>query len=379
MNIKQKIHSGLGSLKGLKQIISTYDVSRIMVVTGKKSFEDSGAKASISSALDSFKVTYFSDFSVNPKLNDAKKGVEMLKNNNIELIISIGGGSVIDMAKLIKAFYSNSDKTDSVVRGLTEVIDPKIPLISIPTTAGSGSESTHFAVVYIGKEKFSVAHKCLLPVEIILDGSLTISASKYQRACNVLDAISQSIESAWAVAATKQSQELSFLALKKCMKSFYEYVNSEEPLDSSQSMIEASNLAGQAINISKTTAAHAWSYAISMQHNIPHGHAVWATLPRIFEIQSLDSGLIFNGTNGKNHLNMVIGKIREIMNMSEGESAVDYFNNFLDSIGTPAHLEKDLKISKSDRAKLSNEVNKERMANNPIKFSDKQISFIFEI
>ena len=379
MNIKQKIHSGLGSLKGLKQIISTYDVSRIMVVSGKKSFEDSGARASISSALDSFKVTYFSDFSVNPKLNDAKKGVEMLKNNNIELIISIGGGSVIDMAKLIKAFYSNSDKTDSVVRGLTEVIDPKIPLISIPTTAGSGSESTHFAVVYIGKEKFSVAHKCLLPVEIILDGSLTISASKYQRACNVLDAISQSIESAWAVAATKQSQELSFLALKKCMKSFYEYVNSEEPLDSSQSMVEASNLAGQAINISKTTAAHAWSYAISMQHNIPHGHAVWATLPRIFEIQSLDSGLIFNGTNGKNHLNMVIRKIREIMNMSEGESAVDYFNNFLDSIGTPAHLEKDLKISKSDRAKLSNEVNKERMANNPIKFSDKQISFIFEI
>ena len=379
MNIKQKIHSGLGSLKGLKQIISTYDVSRIMVVSGKKSFEDSGARASISSALDSFKVTYFSDFSVNPKLNDAKKGVEMLKNNNIELIISIGGGSVIDMAKLIKAFYSNSDKTDSVVRGLTEVIDPKIPLISIPTTAGSGSESTHFAVVYIGKEKFSVAHKCLLPVEIILDGSLTISASKYQRACNVLDAISQSIESAWAVAATKQSQELSFLALKKCMKSFYEYVNSEEPLESSQSMIEASNLAGQAINISKTTAAHAWSYAISMQHNIPHGHAVWATLPRIFEIHSLDSGLIFNGTNGKNHLNMVIRKIREIMNMSEGESAVDYFNNFLDSIGTPAHLEKDLKISKSDRAKLSNEVNKERMANNPIKFSDKQISFIFEI
>ena len=323
-------------------------------------------------------MTYFSDFSVNPKLNDAK-GSRNVKNNNIELIISIGGGSVIDMAKLIKAFYSNSDKTDSVVRGLTEVIDPKIPLISIPTTAGSGSESTHFAVVYIGKEKFSVAHKCLLPVEIILDGSLTISASKYQRACYVLDAISQSIESAWAVAATTQSQELSFLALKKCMKSFYEYVNSEEPLDSSQSMIEASNLAGQAINISKTTAAHAWSYAISMQYNIPHGHAVWATLPRIFEIQSLDSGLIFNGTNGKNHLNMVIGKIREIMNMSEGESAVDYFNNFLDSIGTPAHLEKDLKISKSDRAKLSNEVNKERMANNPIKFSDKQISFIFEI
>ena len=379
MDIEQKTHTGLGSLKSLKQILSSYDVSRIMIVTGKKSFKDSGAKALISRALDCFKVTYFSDFAVNPKLSDAKKGVKLLKNNDIELIISIGGGSVIDMAKLIKAFYSNPGKADSIAKGLTEIIDPKIPLIAIPTTAGSGSESTHFAVVYIGKEKFSVAHKCLLPYEIILDGSLTISATKYQKACNVLDAISQSIESAWAVAATSQSQKISFLALKKCMNSFYEYVNSEDSLEASQSMIEASNLAGQAINISKTTAAHAWSYAISMRYNIPHGHAVWATLPRIFEIHSLNSDLIINGPYGKSYLNKIIRNIREIMNMPDGESAIDYFNNFLASIGIPANLVQDLKILKSERKELSNAVNEERMANNPVKFSDKQISFIFEI
>ena len=81
MDIEQKTHTGLGSLKSLKQILSSYDVSRIMIVTGKKSFKDSGAKALISRALDCFKVTYFSDFAVNPKLSDAKKGVKLLKNN----------------------------------------------------------------------------------------------------------------------------------------------------------------------------------------------------------------------------------------------------------------------------------------------------------
>ena len=379
MTLKQTIHSGFGSLEKLEGILKNYDVSRVMVVTGKKSFESSGAKAHIISALKDFEVTYFSDFETNPKLDDARKGVKLINKNSIELLICVGGGSVIDMTKLIKAFCLDPDKSDSLARGMIKINDPNIPIISIPTTAGSGSESTHFAVVYINQDKFSVAHNCLFPNEVVLDGQLTISASRYQKACNVLDAISQSIESAWAVGATKESQKLSYTALKLCMGSFEEYVNSDNSINAAQSMIEASNFAGQAINISKTTAAHAWSYGISMRYSIPHGHAVWTTLPRIFKVHSTEKGLKVNDPRGAKHFNKTMKNLKKIMKISNDENLIKYFDTLLTSIGIKENLKEHIAILESERKSLSVAVNQERMSNNPVEFSDEQVDYIFEM
>ena len=379
MTLRQTINSGLGSLEKLKVILKNYEVSRIMVVTGKKSFETSGAKIQIIEALRDFQVTFYSDFDPNPKLGDVIKGVELINNNATELLICIGGGSVIDMAKLIKACCLEPDKLDSIARGKIKIKDPNISMIAIPTTAGSGSESTHFAVVYINQDKYSVAHDCLFPDEVILDGQLTLSATRYQKACNVLDAISQSIESAWAVAATKESQELSYKALRLSMHSFQKYVNCNDSINAAQLMIEASNLAGQAINISKTTAAHAWSYGISMHHNIPHGHAVWFTLPKIFEVHSSNFSLQSNDYRGPKYLDETMKNLSDILEIPDNTSPTEFFKKLLDSIGVNADLKKDLALSLSQRKILSDAVNIERMANNPIALKNKQIKFIFDL
>ena len=379
MPLRQTINSGLGSLEKLKVILKNYEVSRIMVVTGKKSFETSGAKIQIIEALRDFQVTFYSDFDPNPKLGDVIKGVELINNNATELLICIGGGSVIDMAKLIKACCLEPDKLDSIARGKIKIKDPNISMIAIPTTAGSGSESTHFAVVYINQDKYSVAHDCLFPDEVILDGQLTLSATRYQKACNVLDAISQSIESAWAVAATKESQELSYKALRLSMHSFQKYVNCNDSINAAQLMIEASNLAGQAINISKTTAAHAWSYGISMHHNIPHGHAVWFTLPKIFEVHSSNFSLQSNDYRGPKYLDETMKNLSDILEIPDNTSPTEFFKKLLDSIGVNADLKKDLALSLSQRKILSDAVNIERMANNPIALKNKQIKFIFDL
>ena len=369
--MKHKIHSGLGSLKDLSKILEGYNVSRIMIVTGKKSFENCGAKSKINKALADFKVTYFNDFEANPKLDDAKKGVKLMNKNDIELLIAVGGGSVIDMAKLIKAFCATPTLTDLIATGLSDLIDPKIPLIAVPTTAGSGSESTHFAVVYIEKEKFSVADKCLLPDEVILDGQLILSASKYQKICSALDAISQSIESAWAVAATSKSKKLSYSALKLCMDSFSEYIDSDNSFKSAQSMIEASNLAGQAINITKTTAPHAWSYGISMQLNIPHGHSIWITLPKIYALHCKNES--------SQNMIQTMAKLNKIIGIDNSSMVIDFFDTFLENLDIKTSLSKDLNISSSDRKILSEKVNMERMSNNPIKFSQENINYIFDL
>ena len=174
MEKDQFINSGLRSLEALKSIVREYGATRIFVVTGKESFKKCGAKFIVENALKDYETTYFSDFEVNPKIEDVLKGVNLIHDNKIELLICVGGGSVIDMAKLIKAFIINKNQAYDIAKGITKVIDPDIPLLAIPTTAGSGSESTHFAVVYINKEKFSVADECLLPSQVILDGNLSL-------------------------------------------------------------------------------------------------------------------------------------------------------------------------------------------------------------
>ena len=373
------IYSGVGELNKLSDIVTSYSAHRVLVVTGGKSFQACGAKAILSECLKGYHVTYFSDFELNPRLIDAQRGVKLAIENTIELIISIGGGSVLDMGKLIKALYSTPDEAINLAKGVTEVIDPNIPLVAIPTTAGSGSESTHFAVVYVGDDKYSLADNCLLPNDVILDGNLTLSATKYQKACNVLDALSQSIESAWAVGSTSESLLMSYEALELCVENFSKYVNSIDNLIVAQDMIKASNLAGQAINITKTTSAHAWSYGLTKRFGVPHGHAVWATLPKIFEIHATSHADLVSDPRGPEHLVAVMEKLMDILNISPDEDIEAHFEYMLASIGVKANIEIDFGISERGRSVLSRNVNQERMQNNPVTLSPSSIKKIFTL
>jgi alcohol dehydrogenase len=373
------IYSDFGGLSNLGDIVKSYNIRRVLVVTGSKSFESSEAKAILSECLKGYQVTYFSDFEVNPRLIDAQRGVKLAIENTIELIISIGGGSVLDMGKLIKALYSNPDEAINLATGVKKVTDPNIPLVAIPTTAGSGSESTHFAVVYVEGEKYSLADKCLLPADIILDGNLTLSSSRYQKACNVLDALSQSIESAWAVGSTAESQILSFSALELCIENFLDFVNEKDNCIAAQAMIMAANLAGQAINITKTTAAHAWSYGITKNHDVPHGHAVWLTLPKIFALCDNSCPEIVVDSRGHAYLLSVMDRLKNILNISPDRDIEEYFSSLLSSIGVKGDMANELKIGLKDRAVLSKQINMQRMANNPISFDQTQVDTIFQL
>tara|TARA_Y100001970_G_scaffold293442_1_gene440238 strand:+ start:1918 stop:3039 length:1122 start_codon:yes stop_codon:yes gene_type:complete len=371
-----KLYSGLGSIKKIIGILNECNATKVLIVCGKKSFTESGAKNKLENYLEGFDVKFFSDFNVNPKIDDAIKGAKFAKINKIDSIISIGGGSVIDMAKLIKAFYANIDLAKKIITSKIHISDPDIPIICVPTTAGSGSESTHFAVVYVGDKKYSLANNCLLSDYVILDGNFPLSASRYLKACNVLDAISQAIESTWSVNSTPHSQNISLKALKDCMSNYESFVNKKSSKQASQLMLEASNLAGQAINITKTTSAHAWSYGFTSKLNIPHGHAVWMTLPRIFKIHSLKGNRI-NDPRGEDYILRTMTRLKKILNMSQTDDPEKYFQKFLQSM----EISNDINFLRGMNNKFKNElktsVNLERMANNPIEFSQEQIDEIF--
>lgn len=372
-----KVLSCIGGLSQLIDIRAEFKAKKVLLVTGRASYANSGAKSIVDNALQNDAVIQFSDFDVNPKIEDAERGVALAIDAGVDLIIGVGGGSVMDMAKLIKAFYSAPDKTKELARGELAMSDPGIPMILVPTTAGSGSEATHFAVVYIGLDKYSLASQLLLPDAVILDGSLIASASPYQLACNGLDALAQAIESAWAAGSTEQSREYAFNAVSLCAKYLKEALKPGAGGDVFQGMINAANLAGKAINISKTTAAHAWSYAITSHYGVPHGHAVWLTLPRIFEMHAMAATDEVTDPRGIEHMKMIMDRLMEILGITSASDSANALKNYLQAIS----VESDMAIVGADTSEkrifLSKQVNMQRMSNNPVGLNGSHIKKIF--
>lgn len=374
-----KIISGVGSLTKLGALRAEYAGKSILLVTGKGSYVACGAKAVVDDVLAGENILHFSDFDVNPKIEDAERGVALARNAKVDLIIAIGGGSVMDMAKLIKALYATPALSRELARGEAKMVDPDIPMILVTTTAGSGSEATHFAVVYIGLDKYSLASQLLLPQAVILDGRLIATGTSYQKACNGLDALAQAIESAWAAGSTDESRAHSFKAVSLCADYLKKVIEDDADDAALQGMIDAANLAGQAINISKTTAAHAWSYGITSHHGVPHGHAVWLTLPMIFQMHAQAGDDKITDPRGADHVRGIMTKLMDIWGIPSADQAGNVLRDYLAGI----NVEQDMAAIGADtaekRAFLSQQVNMQRMSNNPVGLDGDDINAIFAL
>lgn len=351
----------------IKKLITTLSVKKIFLVTGKSSYERSGSKEFIDSFLNKEEYVQFCDFEQNPKYEDAIRGMNLLLETKCNMIIAIGGGSVIDMAKLINVFAANS-KTNSleIVTNSNYIINKGKPFLAIPTTAGTGSEATHFAVVYHNKKKYSVAHQFILPDFVGFKYSLTFSQSKYLTACAGLDAFSQAIESYWSVGATNESKIFAKNAISLIVSYLEKAVNAPD-LKSRKALMKGAYLAGKAINISKTTAAHAVSYAFTTYYNISHGHAVFLTLPEFLVYNSQTSQKNTNDSRGSNYINQTIKEICELLGVSTINEAKMFLTRLAKNICVELSLEK-LKINNYESIIIDN-VNMERLGNNPRKVS----------
>ena len=219
---------------------------------------------------------------MNPTVGDVEKGISCFKSKMCDFVIGIGGGSAIDVAKAVSLLATNNGKPEDFINEPKMLNDRSVPTVIIPTTAGTGSESTHFSVLYIGKTKHSLAHHSMLPDVAILDPVFTKSLSPRITACTGMDALCQGIEAFWSVNSTEESREYSRKAIQLALSNIKSAVNNPDS-NSRQNMLFASNFAGRAINIAMTTAAHAVSYPFTSYFNVPHGLAVALTLPYFIE------------------------------------------------------------------------------------------------
>lgn len=324
----------------------------LFIITGNKSFEAIDGQEVIRSLFgENVKSVYYNQFTGNPQFNQIEKGVKLLKESKIKNVVAIGGGSVMDMAKLL-IFYAN---TDSFTIDSSSNFDIEHSLIAVPTTAGSGSEETHFAVVYNNGIKYSKTHKSLKPKKSILIPELAWKSGKNQIIISAMDALTQAIESFWSRGGNVESRGYSKTALELLLKHFYNAIHKTD-FEAFKKVVMASNYSGKAINISKTTSCHALSYYFTAKHGIPHGLAVALILPAIYQ---------FHVDNWKDEL---MDELQSITGWSK-ENASEDIRSYLRQIGAPDTFESvGISIDEVyDEMRLT--VNSERLQNNPIELN----------
>jgi alcohol dehydrogenase class IV len=375
INKKQILINCLKSNLRLKTILKNDNPNKIFIVCGKLSFKVSGAENYIINILKKYNYIIFSDFTENPKIEDVLMGIKLFKQQKCDYVIAIGGGTAIDMAKLIN-IGSHNDNFEDMLFDCSIIKHKGAKLISIPTTCGSGSESTHFAVIYKNKIKYSVSHRIyMLPDIVILNPLFLKSLSNIQLSISAIDAFSQSIESYWSCKSTTISKKYSRLSILLILENLSIALH-ENNFISKKKLLLASYYSGKAINITKTTGAHALSYGLTSNYNIPHGQAVALTLIQWFKFNANVSDENVSDYRGKIYVSRIIKNISKLISGSNDiNKTCEFLKIFFKKNGLEYRLSKFI-VKKEELLNISTFVNLERLSNNPVFVNENDINKI---
>lgn len=314
------------------------------------------------------KIVSFTDFQSNPLYESIVKGVKCFRDNHCDLIAAVGGGSAIDVAKCIKLF-SNMNHNQNYLK--QKIVPNNVPLIAVPTTAGTGSEVTRFAVIYYNGEKQSISHESCIPSAFFLDGSVLKTLPLYQKKSTMMDAFCHAIESFWSVRSTDESMNFSKEAIQLILNNMNGYLANDD--NANFNMLKAANIAGKAINITQTTAGHAMCYKLTSLYGIAHGHAAALCVEKLFSYMKKNADQCID-RRGVSHLHLIFSKIAAAMNCRNVNEAAACFSKIISKLELKAP---DI-FSEKDIEMLKNSVNTTRLKNNPVPLSIDAVETLYK-
>ena len=361
----------VNSIEDIKKFVNDKSFKKIFILCGKKSFKTSGALNFFDNikSKKTFKIFYKkSDI---PVLEELIEIIKNIKNYSPDLILAVGGGSVIDYAKIANVVDVRPDLSDLIINYSYTFKKKYTKLAVIPTTAGSGAEVTSNAVIYVNGIKYSFESELLLPDNFFLIPEFLVSAPIKIKASAGFDAIAQAVESLVSKKSNEQSINYASKSLKISLNSYISFLN-EPSLKNSAKMSIASNLAGKAISISKTTVPHATSYPFTSLFGISHGHAVSLFFEKFFK---------FNYQNlNKSETSFDLKKRFDLIFNLFDVTDIDNFNLKISLIKKKAGLNDNMKLLNIDLetniGKIIKGVNLLRLGNNPVKVDSNDISKI---
>jgi len=279
----RKIVFGDGAFEGLADHIGEMKGKRAFIVLDR-GLSQTGFGERIADVLRPRGVHYviFDDMEPEPALESADKGAEKAKEEGCDIVVGIGGGSAMDLAKAVAAIVTNGGRAADYL-GLNLVPGPGLPTIMVPTTAGTGSEVT-FTAVFMRKEmkkKQGMNSPYLYPDLALLDPALTVSVPPEVTATTGIDALCHAIESYTSINSTPMSEMVSLEGIALIAENLRTCVHDPGNRDARSNQLLGSLYAGLGLANAGVTAVHSLSYPLGGSFGVPHGLANTLLLPAV--------------------------------------------------------------------------------------------------
>lgn len=298
-DIPTKIYFGQDQIESLSALVNDLG-KKLLLVYGGGSIKKNRIYDSVLNQLEKAQVEWFelSGVEPNPRITTVKKGIRICKEQNIDGVLAVGGGSVIDCAKAICAgAYYKGDAWDLVKD--PSLIQKALPLITIPTMAATGSEMDHIAVITNEDtdEKIGTRHPLLRPKASILDPVYTFSVSPYQSAAGVTDIMSHIMESYFSNEPGLIQENVAIGLLKTCMTSGLQVLENPENYEARANLMWVSCWAiNDFLKLGRPVAwsVHPIEHQLSAVYDITHGVGLAILTPHWMEyVLSRDTVDIF--------------------------------------------------------------------------------------
>jgi len=299
-------------------------------------------------------VDVFDKVESEPTLAIADEIVRASKHN-YDLVVGIGGGSVLDMAKLASAAAANPEQEASAFLGANKIKNPSVPKILIPTTAGTGSEATPFALVITNGKKKAIASSYNLADVVFIDAAFTATMPPRVTAFTGMDALSHAIEAFLSLGANPLTDSFALEAMRKISNNLEEAFSHGDNLNARMEMSLAAMLAGIAFGNAGVIAGHAIAHAFGARYKVPHGVSAALTLPYIMEYNANAPTV---GARMKEIATALVGE--KIESAEEAASkAIARVRSMIERLELPARLS-DLDVPREDLPELAEDVEKEK-------------------
>lgn len=337
---------------------------KILIIAGHKSYKKLKNLKKIQNIIKNNNCQFYFKKKLLPRFEELIQILKFKKLFDPEIILGIGGGSVLDLSKLA-SMISNRSISFSLKKFKNK---KKMNLLYLlPTTAGSGSEETHFSVLYKDNKKHSLANLNMYPDKIIYDAGVLKNLEKNKKIPPALDSFCQAIESMFSEKSNALSLKYSKKAIKLFIRNYEDFFTKKFNEKTCKKMLLCSSFSGKSINITKTNIPHAMSYFLTSKFKLAHGLAVFLNFKQYIR-------LMYNREKNNKKIKARINFLFKVLNIKK----IDEFDYLLSRIEKNLKIEiilkKFRKIQQKNKHLVFKNLNNERLKNTIIKITKKDIA-----
>ena len=354
-----------GRVKEIKEIARELGCERGLLVAGPFFFK-SGLAEKVIKESEGMIVASFGDVSPNPDVAEVDACAEVIRQKNIGFVVALGGGSPMDCAKAAASVALTSDSIRKYHGTGVAMPEKHLPLIAVPTTAGTGSEVTCVSVLsdHANGKKAPIVSEGFYPAAAIIDPELTYTMPPQVTAGTGIDVLSHAIEGYWSKGHQPICDVLAMHAAELVFKYVYRAYRKPDDEEAREKMCEASLIAGLAFTLPKTTSSHACSFPLTNIYHIPHGEACGLTLDYFIRINA-------KGEGGER-----VEEFARRIGFKDAEEMADAVLELKKKMGLRCDL-KDLELDDDQIAELVRISRHPNLYNNPVEITDEMLDEMY--